>query len=638
VKKRLLTDAPPTCLKTLEMMVTWNIFQVTIFFEQGTCAISFCLHNACIVLHSRLAPTSNSTRPMTLPPFQLPDDIQGCHALIEQLRVELHVANEHIAKLQSEADESRDAAARIEHLEHLLAQYQETIADQEQTIENLAADNALLKRSMFGSRRERFVDDPSQQLLFDPAALDSPEPEKENEQPPEPKKKRTSKGRQVRVFPEFLPREEQKIYLDPEDIPEEMRDNPNARRFFKKVGETLEMIPMQLKVVEQFQEVIALDLPDEKTMMAAAQRAVPLIQSFAGPSLWAYLTVSRFADHLPYYRLEDILGRSGFRIDRSTQWRWMRGLAQGVTPLVDLMWERALQSGVMGMDETPVMELGGPGRTLKGYLWAAVGDARNPYDCFFYTSDRRSIRAETLLQDFEGYLTADAYIAYERIGELQPNIIKASCWVHARRKFEACHHLGATARTRKAMAYFGKLFDIEDLSRQSSDEERLAARREKSAPIVEELHAWLKAERERQVIKSKFSGAMDYMLNRWDSFTRFLESGAVPMDNNAAERALKYPILGRKAWLFFGNQSAGETAAKLFTLTKTCNRLRIDPFAYLQDVYSRLPKMSLDELPQLLPDQWIKDHPQHLIQQRIHEALDRAQRARERRAERRRAA
>jgi transposase len=202
----------------------------------------------------------------------------------------------------------------------------------------------------------------------------------------------------------------------------------------------------------------------------------------------------------------------------------MRGLAHGVTPLVDLMWERARQSAVLGMDETPVMELGGPGRTLKGYLWAAVGDARHPYDCFFYTSDRRSIRAETLLTGFQGYLTADAYIAYERIGELWPSIIKASCWVHARRKFEACHHLGATARTRKAMAYFGKLFDIEDLYRQSSDEERLAARREKSAPIVEEFHTWLKAERERHVIKSKFSGAMDYMLNRWESFTRFIIS------------------------------------------------------------------------------------------------------------------
>ena len=107
------------------------------------------------------------------------------------------------------------------------------------------------------------------------------------------------------------------------------------------------------------------------------------------------------------------------------------------------------------------------------------------------------------------------------------------------------------------------------------------------------------------------------------------------MDNNAAERALKYPILGRKAWLFFGNQTAGETAAKLFTLTKTCNRHRIDPFAYLQDVYARLPTTSPEELPLLLPDRWIEDHPQHLIQQRVQEALDRAQRTRERRAERR---
>jgi transposase len=110
------------------------------------------------------------------------------------------------------------------------------------------------------------------------------------------------------------------------------------------------------------------------------------------------------------------------------------------------------------------------------------------------------------------------------------------------------------------------------------------------------------------------------------------------MDNNAAERALKYPILGRKAWLFFGNQTAGETAAKLFTLTKSCNRHRIDPFAYLQDVYARLPTTGPDELPSLLPDRWIKEHPQHLISQRAYEALDRAQRARERRAERRRAA
>ena len=557
--------------------------------------------------------------------------------MIEQLRTELQTSTERIAKPQPVAGEAPDAAARIAHLEALLAEYRETIAAQEQTIENLAADNSLLKRSLFGSRRERYTDDPAQTLLFNASTPASSGPDEENKQPPK-RKRRTSKGRQGRVFPDFLAREEQRHYLDPEDIPEEMRDNPDVRRFFKKVGETLEMIPMQLKVIEQFQEVVALDRLDETTTMVAAKRPVPLIQSFAGPSLWAYLTVSRFADHLPYYRLEDILGRSGFRIDRSTQWRWMRGLARGVTPLVELMWDHARQSKILAMDETPVMQLGGPGRTLKGYLWAGVGDADHPYDCFFYTSDRRSIGPETMLSGFQGYLLADAYIAYERIGKLWPSIVNASCWAHGRRKFEACHHLGATDQTHTALAYFRQLFDIEGIYRESSDEARLVARHEKSQPIVEAFHEWLEAEQSRQLPKSKMMGAINYMLKRWDSFTCFLESGAIPMDNNCAERALKYPILGRKAWLFFGNQESGETAVKLFTLTKTCNRLRIDQFAYLQDVYARLPTTSPDELPSLLPDRWIADHPQHLIQQRVQEALDRAQRARERRAERRRVA
>jgi len=232
---------------------------------------------------------------------------------------------------------------------------------------------------LFGSRRERYTD-PAQTLLFDATRLAAPLPEGDRPQPTEGMKERTSRGRQRRVFPDFLPREEQRLLLKPAEIPEQMRDNPHVRRFFKKVGETLELIPMQLKVVEQFQEVLALDRPGEATTMVSARRPASLINSFAGPSLWAYLTVRRFADHLPYYRLEDTLGRSGFRIDRSTQWRWMRGLARGVTPLVDLMWELARQSPALGMDETPVMELGGSGRTLKGHLWTGVGDANHPYD------------------------------------------------------------------------------------------------------------------------------------------------------------------------------------------------------------------------------------------------------------------
>src|SRR5690606_24044999 len=139
------------------------------------------------------------------------------------------------------------------------------------------------------------------------------------------------------------------------------------------------------------------------------------------------------------------------------------------------------------------------------------------------------------------------------------------------------------------LAFFRRLFDIEDALRPCSDEERLAGRLARSQPIIEALHDWLEQERTRQLPKAKLMGAINYMLNRWDAFTRILESGAIPLDNNAAERAVKYPILGRKAWLFVGNHQAGETAANLFTLTKTCNRLHIDPYAYLKDVYTRLP-------------------------------------------------
>lgn len=274
---------------------------------------------------------------------ELPQDLASCHALIKRLQAELRVASEQIEEMASIG--LQDAVTRLAHLEALLAEHQETIADQQQTIKNLSADNTLLKRSLFGPRRERFTD-PAQVLLFDAKTLEAAsqppgkQPTQESSPPKEDqkkKKKRTSKGRQPRVFPEFLPREEEKIYLDDKDIPEVMRDNPNARRFFKKISEQLEMVPMQLKVVERYQEVIALDQPDETTTMVSAPRPPSLIQSFVGPSVWAYLTVCRFADHLPYYRIEDILGRSGFRIDRSTQWRWMRGLAEGVTPLVELM-------------------------------------------------------------------------------------------------------------------------------------------------------------------------------------------------------------------------------------------------------------------------------------------------------------
>ena len=173
---------------------------------------------------------------MSLLVSTLPDDLPSCHAMIVRLQEQLDAVNKQLETLQAT---SHDAAADIASLDALVKEYQERNADLQRTIDNLAADNATLKRSLFGSRRERFVDDPSQQLMFGATTLETPIPDAVQEEPEKGRAKRTSKGRKPRVFPDLLPREEKRIPLSLEEIPEVMRDNPNARRFFKKIGETL---------------------------------------------------------------------------------------------------------------------------------------------------------------------------------------------------------------------------------------------------------------------------------------------------------------------------------------------------------------------------------------------------------------
>lgn len=573
---------------------------------------------------------------MTPFPAELPPDIAACQAMIRDLLAE---------RSASQVLQRQQAATITAHEEALakrdqkLAEGEQTILEQQATIDRLLADLALLKRSLFGSRRERYIEDPRQSLLFDATQL--PEDKevstsKCQEQAPDAKQRRTSRGRGRRVFPDFLPRTPVHHRLSEEEIPEELRNDPAAKRFFKKTGEILEYEPPKLHVVEHYQEVIARDEPTGQTTMITAPKPAPLIDSFAGPGLLAHLTASRFADHLPYYRQEDILSRCGFRLERSTQCRWMSALAERLRPLADLMRRRALGSLVLGVDETPVrmLSLAAAG-SVKAYLWGTVGDRGHPYDSFYFTVDRARAGPAAFLSGFRGYLQSDAYICYERIALESEEILKVGCWAHARRKFEEVHFTAASVRTHTALGYFGRLYDIEDRARPLSDDERYELRQQEARPIVTSFHEWLLEHAERELPKSKLRGAIGYMTNRWDAFARYLEHGAIPIDNNRTEASLKYAILGRKAWLFFGNERGGDTAATLFTLTKSCNRHRIDPYAYLRDVYARWPSLRESEWDTLLPDRWIEEHPQHRIQERVAEAQQRAERKRQRRAQRR---
>jgi hypothetical protein len=214
-----------------------------------------------------------------------------------------------------------------------------------------------------------------------------------------------------------------------------------------------------------------------------------------------------------------------------------------------------------------------------------------------------------------------------------------------RRYFEQARDAAPTTPVHEGLTYIGRLYDVEHQVDERSAEagwnaertaaERLALRREKSAAIVREFKEWLDRQRGRAVPSGPLAKAINYALNQWHSLQLFLEDGDIPLDNNRTENTLRQQVLGRLNWLFVGSEKGGATAAVLYTLVATCKRLRIDPFAYLRDVFTRLPSTREHELPQLLPDRWIEEHPQHRLAHREREAAQANQRRRDRRARRR---
>ena len=571
----------------------------------------------------------------------LPTTLDECHAALKRLAAD---------NTALQADNTALQAVNLRQ--------QATIDEQQTAIDSMQRDLALMKRAMFGQRRERFHD-PRQGLLFDSAEIGKPgqddnanedgsvndddnthESDFSNEDEDQSSSRR--RGRVRRVIPECLPRVRRIHQLADADIPEHLRRD-DVRRFLKKMGEWIEWEPPRLTVVEEFVETLALDNADAtQTTMLSAPRPPRILNCFAGPSLLAGLAVNHFTDHLPYYRLEEILGRSKIEIDRSTQCRWMIRLANKLNPLVDLMRSLALQSPVVQADETPVkMLVPGLGRTSTTYLWAALGDRHFPYTTFSFTENRSRAGPAELFADFEGTLVTDAYIGYELLGGLSEGRIRlAGCHAHARRKFEELHKLGPTEHTATAMGYFQRLFDIEDDLRELSEKQRHEQRQLRSRPLLEEFKGWMDDRLETLRPKHDLRGAIAYMTSRWECFERFLESGAIPIDNNASEQAVKNPVIGKKNWLFFGSAAGGKAAAVFYTLTVTCRRLRIDPYAYLKDLFERLPQCDPEDptsLSPLLPDHWLTAHPESRLQARVTESIAKANRKRTRRNRRRKA-
>jgi hypothetical protein len=315
------------------------------------------------------------------------------------------------------------------------------------------------------------------------------------------------------------------------------------------------------------------------------------------------VAISKYCDHTPLYRQQQILARHGIHLSRSTMCGWLKEAVELITPLHQLMCDRIRQSKVIHTDDTPLpVQEKGRGKTKTGRLWVYLGDPRHPYTVYEYTPTRARDGPANWLANFQGYLQADAFSGYEGIYEAG-DAIKVACWAHARRYFYEAR-LSDPVRAHHAMGLIRQLYDIEEKAKSLTSDERYALRQQQAVPVLDELEAWLKQEQETALPKAPIRQASQYALNHWEALRRYTTDGDLAIDNNVAERAIRPLAIGRKNYLFAGNDGGGRTAAILYSLIASAKRHNLEPFAYLRDVLARIGSTPKNQLDQLLPDQW----------------------------------
>ena len=401
-------------------------------------------------------------------------------------------------------------------------------------------------------------------------------------------------------LPEHLPRVD--THVEPENTTCEC--GQAMQRVGEDVSERLDIIPAQFFVQRQIRGKWACKCCQILVQEPAA------VQVFEGglptPGLQAHTVISRFVDHLPYYRQEQINARSGVHTPRSTLSGWAGQTGAQLMPLFEAHKDFVLGSRVLHGDETTVKLLDpGAGKTKTAYMWAYARGVFDPYPGVVYDfcTGRGAHHPFQFLGSWTGTLVRDGYIGYEKALLLDERL-DAGCLAHARRKFDELVKANASPVAAQAIQRIAWLYRIEADARDLSTEQRLLMRQLRSQPLCDELHTWLQLERRRVPDGSAIAKAIDYSLNRWKALTRFLMDGDVPIDNNHLENQMRPWAIGRRNWLFVGSELAGERAAMIMSLLQSAKLNKANPWSYLKDVLTRLPTQRNSRIDELLPHRW----------------------------------
>jgi len=569
------------------------------------------------------------------PAIMLPDDLEACHALLEQFAGTINDQVGTIAELNREKEELKLA-------------YKELI------------------QQAFRRRSERYIDDPDQMKL-DFGAADAAEGLSQaveeagaleeagvvvKEHVRQPRKPRNG------PFPEHIERYEVEA-----ELPDAMKDClEHGRR--KLIGydrvETLQFERPKLRVrVTKYPKYACQDSPE--CGVVSPERPTGLVEGNRyDTSVAAEVITGKYGYHLPIYRQQDYFAGSGWLPSRSTLLNLLVASAFVIRPLIDYFKQSVLEDSVIGTDDTPVTLLlpktipkpdqndpksqriydvltraaanGKP--SVSARMWAYRGMSV-PLNVFDFTVSWHRDGPDAFLETFCGKLMADSYSGYQAIA-LRSNgsIQRGACLSHARRKvFDAREVYPLESSV--VLARVQQLYDIEDRAKPLSADERLALRQAEAVPIWTSLGEWLESDAAARVLpKGKFGEALGYLRNHWEPLQLYLTDGLMPIDNNDVEQLMKQVALGRKNWLFIGSVPAGERAADFITLVSSAVRNDLDVWAYVNDVLDQLLSGSTD-YHSLRPDIWRNTHPESIRTYRSEERRDRADRKQRRRAQRR---
>ena len=407
----------------------------------------------------------------------------------------------------------------------------ELIRELARDIEQYQSRIDYLTRRLFGQRSERL--DPGELTFFGEENFPGAEVEKapgvEEPEATEEAPTRPSRRNGRRPLPKDLPRKrlEHDVAAEDKVCPECGCDK---KRIGEETSEQLEYIPASLYVVEHVRPKYA--CPQCQGQVVVGEKpAQPIEKGLAGPGLLAHVITSKYCDHLPLHRQEQIFARHGVDLSRKTLCDWVLQSAWLLEPVVNAMKREVMQSYCINTDDTPV-PVQDTGKTHRAYLWVYIGDRDHPYTIYDFTWTRCRDGPETFLKKYEGYLQADAFSGYDRL-YAEGRIIEVGCWAHARRKFFEAKTT-APVQAHQALLRVNALYDIEREAKESSANERLALRQEKAVPLLADFAAWLHELQPHALPKSPLGQAIHYTLENWTALTRYTQDGRLSIDNTVA--------------------------------------------------------------------------------------------------------